>query len=122
MKKSIILLIAIVGYFGYNYVMAPSKDIHSSKADVSIQSAVLWSEFSKNSTVAEKKYTDKVVSITGTITEIVDNGVTIDNKVFCQLASTKNLQKAHQITVKGLFIGYDDLFDLVKLDQGRVLE
>ena len=124
MKKIIIGLLAImvIGYFGYNYVMAAPKNIKKSNADYKLQSDVFSKEFTKNLSDAEKKYTDKVISIEGEITEVEDYGVTIDNKIFCQLSNTTTLKKGERIKVKGLFIGYDELFELIKLDQGSVIE
>lgn len=124
MKKIIIgiILLLIASFFGYNYVMAAPKNIKTSKADYSISTTLFAEEFVKDLSFSEKKYTDKVVEINGGITEIEENGVTIDSKVFVQLESTKELKKGNQIKVKGLFIGYDELFELIKLDQGSIVE
>jgi len=121
--KIIVGLVILLGvsFFTYNYVMAPPKDIQSSKADISLSAANFSAEFSKNMSDAEKKYTDKIVGIEGSITEIEENGVTIDGKVFCQLESTNTLKVGGKLKVKGLFIGYDELFELVKLDQGSIV-
>jgi len=125
MKKLFLIafvLLIIVGYFGYNYVMAAPKNIQTSKADYSLTTQSFSNEFTKNMQLSEKKYTDKVIEINGEITEIEDQGITINDKVFVKLESTKKLKKGENIKVKGLFIGYDELFELIKLDQGSVLE
>ncbi len=125
MKKKIIIglvLLLVIGYLGFNYVMAPPKDIRASKADISLKTDAFLAEFNSNMSDAEKKYTDKIIAIEGKISEVEDNGITIDNKVFCQLENTSQLKKGTVIKVKGLFIGYDELFELVKLDQGKVIQ
>jgi hypothetical protein len=123
MKKTIIglLVVLVIGYFGYNYIMAAPKNIKTSNADYKLQSDVFSQEFTKNLSKAEKKYTDKVILIKGKITQIEDYGITIDNKIFCKLPNTKKLKNGEQINVKGLFIGYDELFELIKLDQGSII-
>lgn len=124
MKKIIIgvLAILVIGYFGYNYVMAAPKNIKTSNADYKLTSITFSKNFSSNLLEAEEKYTDKIILIEGKISEIEDNGVTINNKVFCQLPNTKSLKKGDFIKVKGLFIGYDELFELIKLDQGSIVK
>jgi len=124
MKKVIIGLVVImlVGFLGYNYVMAAPKNIKTSKADYNLTTKSLFDEITKNLGASEIKYTDKVVGIEGVITEVEENGVTIDNQVFCQLTDTENLKKGDKINVKGLFIGYDELFELIKLDQGSIVK
>ena len=117
-----IVLLVIAGYFGYNYVMAAPKNIQTSKADYNLTSKLFSDEFAKDMQVSEKKYTDKVIEINGKITEVEERGITINNKVFVKLENTKELKKGDTIKVKGLFIGYDELFELIKLDQGSILE
>jgi len=119
MKKVLIalVLLLVVAYFGYNYVMAPPKNISTSKADFKLNAADFSKEFSSNLADAEKKYGEKVVTLKGTITEVETGGITLNKSVFCKLDDTANLKTGTIISVKGLFIGYDELLEVIKLDQ-----
>lgn len=121
MKKKILLVVLIIvlvgGYFGYQYVMAPPKDISSSTADFKNNALNFALEFEKNETIATSKYTEKVIQVKGTITGVENNNITLDNKVNCGFENNINLKKGDQVIVKGLFIGFDEMFEEVKLDK-----
>lgn len=121
MKKKILLIVLILailgGYFGYQYVMAPPKNISNSKADFKSISLDLASEFEKSEATATTKYTEKVIEVKGIVTAVENNNITLDNKVNCGFESNVNLKKGDQVKVKGLFIGFDEMFEEVKLDK-----
>ena len=124
MKKILfsLLAFAIIAYFAFNYLMASPKDIKTSTADFNIETSAFSKEFVSDLATAEKKYTDKVISLKGKITEVEKNGITIDKTVYCKLDNTSTLKVGNTVSVKGKFIGYDDLFELIKLDQGSILK
>ncbi len=124
MKKALIALIIllVVTYIGYNYVMATPKDIQTSKADYSLDSSIFSKEFTTDLVASEKKYTKKVVSLKGKITEVENDGITINKTVYCKLDKTTGLKVGNQIEVKGLFIGYDELLEIIKLDQCSIVK
>ncbi|WNH07871.1 hypothetical protein [Thalassobellus suaedae] len=72
----------------------------------------------------KKKYLNKTIEINGSITEKNSDNLTIDDRVFCQLLNnTQNIPENNSpIIVKGRVIGYDDLLELVKLDQCTILK
>ncbi len=125
MSKKRILIVAVViviigGFFGYNYVMAAPKNIKKAKADFITTATPFTKEFTTNSKMASEKYKDKVITITGKVTQLEGNktGITINETVFCKFKESQNLKKGDTITVKGLFIGYEnDLFEVIKLDK-----
>jgi hypothetical protein len=125
MKKKIILILLVIGiiggYFGYNYVMAPPKNISESKADLTLNTKDFYAEFTSNAVNAEKKYAEKVILIEGTITEVEDEGPTLNKTVFCKFEDKTEFKVGDKIKVKGLFIGYDDLFEVIKLDQCSIV-
>ena len=125
MKKkvvvSIVLLVVIVlmGFSGYNYVMhGGERNLSSETTDFSVSSKIITAEFAKNADVANKKYLEKAVAVSGTITAINVNEITIDNAVVCALKTAdSSLKKGQAISVKGRVVGYDDLMAELKLDQ-----
>lgn len=124
MKKILIafVLLVILGYFGYNYVMAPPKNISESSADIKITAIDFSKEFSTNLESANTKYQEKIANIEGIITEVESEGVTINKTIFCKLDNIESLKVGDQVNIKGLYIGYDDLFEVVKLDQCSIVK
>jgi tRNA_anti-like len=117
----ILLLLALVGY---KYIYQEHRDIKNEHAEFVVSSITISNEFSQNSTKAEKKYLNKTIEINGVISEINENNLTLNNSVFCQFKNTINSTKYIEdtITIKGRCIGYDDLLEIVKIDQSTIIE
>jgi len=105
----------------YNYVYHKHRDIASERAEFVVTSRDIANEFAVDPSVSEQKYLNKTVEVHGTITELNDYDLTLDDKVFCQFSSKIGKIKSKDIKVKGRFIGYDDLLEQVKLDQCSIL-
>lgn len=126
MNKKNILIIAVAvlllgGYFGYNYMYHDHRDITKEEAAFSINAVDLAKEFSADPSVVSK-YLNKTISIKGTITEVEDKAITVDGGVYTMFDESIKLTKGSKIEVKGRCIGYDELLELVKLDQTSVVE
>ena len=72
----------------------------------------------------EKKYLNKTIEIEGIPSEINDNSITLDDKVFCQLVkkSSVAIKNGTKLIIKGRLIGYDNLLEQVKLDQSEIVK
>lgn len=126
MRKWLIILVLItIGIISYNYIYKDHRDIKTEQADFIISTDSLKSTFSNYPLKSEKKYLNKTIVISGIITEINTSDITIENYIFCNFGKQVDkspIEKNNSIKVKGRFIGYDDLLELVKLDQCYVLE
>ena len=121
MRKWIALIIVIVLVIvAYNYIYKDHRDIEGEMAEYVLSSTDLANEFAINPSAAEKKYLNKTIEVKGAITELNEFDVTLDNKVFCQF-STKIKSNSNPISVKGRFIGFDNLLEQIKLDQCSIL-
>lgn len=62
----------------------------------------LINEFSQNSIEAEKKYLNKTIETKGSITEINEKDITLDDSVFCQFTNQINntVKTNDTITIK----------------------
>ena len=111
--------ILIIGIVAYYYIYQPHRNISEENADFSLSAVELQETFSKDIVTAETLYLDKTLIVSGYISEISGTDITIDDTVFCLWNHTKttSLTVGNTITVKGRCIGYDDLLELVKLDQ-----
>jgi hypothetical protein len=114
-----LLAISLFGLASYNYIMyGGARDLTSEDTAFTVSSKQIIQEFSTNAEISNSKYLEKPIVISGTITAIDSSQVIVDHSIVLNLKnpdiSIKNNQK---ITIKGRFIGYDDLMQELKLDQ-----
>ena len=126
MRKWIIILVIIIiaAIFGYNYIYQDHRDIEKETAEFSMTSSEVATKFSENSTEAEQTFLNKTIEISGVISEVNSNDLTIDDNVFCQFSNEikEPIEINSKIKIKGRVIGYDDLLEQVKLDQCAILK
>lgn len=125
MRKWILILVIaiVVAIFGYNYIYQDHRDIQSEQAEFTMTSSEINQLFSENSTSAEQKFLNKTIEVSGLITDINSNDITIDDKIFCQFSNNldTSVDKNESIKIKGRVIGYDDLLEQIKLDQCTII-
>jgi len=123
MRKWIaLLIIVIVTFLGYHYIYQDHRDIESETAAFTFTAEDITNEFEINPSDAESKYLNKTIIISGIITGLNSNQITVNDKVFCQLNNPTNILKTNQkVTLKGRFIGYDNLLEEIKLDQCYII-
>lgn len=119
-RSKIIIGILVVGVIAavavYQYSMQPPAEIESKKVDYTGTSDAFLAEVKKDFSA----WQDKVVVISGNITNSDQSGVTLSNQIYCQLREDVNktaIQENQMVKLKGRVIGYDDLLEEVKLDQ-----
>jgi hypothetical protein len=122
-KKAIIgctiIIVVITLFYLYNYVLYKSqRNISSEVPSYELESTVLANEYTSNSQIADQKYLNKTIVVKGKVTEVEDSLLVLDKKIFCKMNKkmTKNLNN-DEVSVKGRCIGYDDLFEIIQLDQ-----
>lgn len=123
--KIVIVLAALVliGFLGYNYIMtAGARDLENEKSEYTVSAISVSNEFSTDPKNATTKYLNKAVEITGKVTSVNENVITLDEKISCQLKSPEKVEVGTQVNVKGRVTGYDDLFEELKLDQCLIVK
>lgn len=114
------LLFALGAYFGYNYMYQDHRDIKSENAFAKLEAEDLLSIFKANPSPKELNNT---LEIHGLVTEVDANSITIDGAVQCSFDEIiTGISMNDKVTVKGRCIGYDDLFEIVKLDQSTLIK
>ena len=116
-----VLLIAIVGFSSVYYVFnGGARDLASEETAFSVNSQSILAEFAQNT--QNKKYLDKAVAISGTVTAVSPTEVTLDGSIICGLSvADSTIQKHQKIIVKGRVVGFDDLMGELKLDQSSCI-
>ena len=120
----IIVIIAAATVIGYNYIYQDHRSIENENAEFIMSSNEIANLFLENSTSSEQQFLNKTIEVSGLISEINTNDITIDDKVFCQFSNTIKpaVREKFNIKIKGRVIGYDDLLEQVKLDQCTIIK
>ena len=115
-----IVICAAIGWFIYNMYNEPHKGVADVKPDIQTTAADLYNDFQRDETAANKKYLNKVIEVTGNVSEVQNvNGSQIIllsstgdmGGISCQLTNDENskrniVKKSTIITVKGKCSGY----------------
>ena len=112
----VMLAITSIGFTFYQYSFKPPVKISQKKIDFVGSSTELLNKIQKEG----NQWQDKVVIISGKITKLDSQGIMISPNIYCQFLDSiflKKIQLNDTISVKGRVIGYDDLFEELKLDQ-----
>jgi hypothetical protein len=95
-----------------------ARNLVTEETAFTVSSKSISDEFAANIDVSNKKYLEKAVAITGTITKISGKEIIIDNLIICIMKDIDStIQKNQVVTLKGRVVGYDDLMGELKLDQ-----
>jgi hypothetical protein len=128
MKKKVILfflLICIVSFGVYSYLYKSHRNISDEKASYSLNTNQLIEEYSNDEDLANSTYLDKVISVSGKVTQInvKEKSITVDEKLSGLVINDLSQIKVNDsIIFKGRFIGYDELLEEVKMDQITIIK
>jgi len=118
-----LLILAIIGVVGYNYIYQDHRNIEKETAEFSMTAIEVANLFKENAIDAEQKFLNKTIEVIGNVSDNNKTEITIDNQVFCQFLEPINeTQLNKNIKIKGRVIGYDDLLEQVKLDQCSIIK
>ena len=123
-NKIIVALILVVGViFAYNYMYPNHRSISEEPVSYTLDDESLFNEFKTDSHQAESKYLDQTIVVSGVVTSLNSESITIGNKIYCNFEFLNmDLKVNDSITVKGRCIGFDDLLEEIKLDQCSVIK
>jgi len=115
----VFILIVVFGmFFGYNYLFPDHRSIDQEVVRFTIDADAIFNAFIENAPLAESKYLDHTLVVSGIISTVNSQGLTINNKIDCKINTIDlGLQLNDSIAIKGRCIGYDDLLEQIKLDQ-----
>lgn len=121
-----ILILLITAIAIYRYTYQDHRDISNEKATYTLTIAVLEKEFAENDSLASAKYQDQTIEVTAKITaiDIENKAIILDNKLFASFNNSlsKDISSGKKITIKGRFLGYDELLEEFKMDQSSIID
>ena len=122
---SLLFFIAFFGtvFFTYN---KPHKDFSAAQTDITLEAAKLYEHYQNDLSDANLKFLDKVLLVNGPVTELNSRLVIIGDNIVCSLDSSHVLDTSiklyDEISVRGRCIGYDDLFEEVRIDHCFIIQ
>ena len=109
-------------FIGYKYMYHEHRNISSEDEIFNGTAIVLKQYFYNNSSESDNKYLNKTVVVYGEVSEVEGNTITINDDVYCVFDKNVNeLIISKHIKIKGRCIGYDELLEIVKIDQSVLL-
>ena len=105
----------------------PHKNYSSTKPNLTIDSSNFIKEFKTNATLATEKYLNQIILVNGYVTDKLTKSLVLDNGIVCTLDSTslealELIQINNEGSIKGRFVGFDDLFEEIRLDHCFIMQ
>ena len=116
--SSFVIIIAAVAvvYYLFN---KPHRDVTQEDHRHEILATTLIADYHKSVEEANTKYLDHVILVGGEVTAIDSVSITLAPGVFCHMhedESTEGVSLGDFVDLKGRVVGYDDLFDEIRMD------
>ena len=114
----IFIVLLMIVYAVWN---KPHKNYSNTKPNITIDSSNFINEFKTKSTLATEKYLNQIILVKGNVTDSLTNCVVLNNGIVCTLDSSSLkalglIQINDDVSIKGRFVGFDDLFEEIRLD------
>lgn len=127
-KKQVIILIGILvigaASIVYNFTFnSKHRDIANEEATSTVSAQKLFTDFQNNEALATTKYLDQVIEIKGEITAIEEGELVLSNQIQVRFNGAVMPKVANEgsLTIKGRCVGYDELLEMVKIDQASII-
>ena len=110
----------------YFYVYQSHRDIDAEQAAFETSVSELSQRFINNPDSSTVTYADQTISIYGNVTalDLKQNTITLDNKLIATTSKDQmnSAKMGELVKLKGRFIGYDELFNELRMDQCTIEE
>lgn len=138
-KKHLFIALAVIIFcYGLYVVYAmynkPHQNIAATPADYQLTVNEIFREFSADETQATLKFSDKVIALSGSVNKVqahedgpsyvllTGNGAVVN----CEISHENSMEISdgnigEQLTMKGLFVGYDDLLGEIQLKKCSII-
>ena len=114
--SGIVLILMAIGFYYYAY--KDHRDIATEGAVYTDTAVAIKDSIVQNN----EAFLNQTVEVLGVVTSLEDNNITLDDALVAQFENRPAAQLNQQLTLKGRCIGYDDLFEVVVIDQAMIME
>lgn len=109
------VFVLLIAFMGYSIIYKPHESIENQKV-LFLGNA---DDFKAEIAQGTEKWQNAIVELSGSLSDLNDQGGMLNETIFCQFKDpnlSKRLKPGMKVTIKGRFIGYDDLLEEIKLD------
>lgn len=119
----IFLVLVLTVFLGYQYVYQDHRNISTEEVSYELTKNDLDEFYNSNSENANKKYLDKTILLVGIVTSIdkANSSFLVDEKINCKFNNDFDVTISSIVSVKGRFIGYDELLDEYQMDECSIV-
>ncbi len=117
MKKAFFLVLVVIAsasFYAYYLYNKPSIDVQKATAELYFEAK----DLTKNPKIVQP-HIDKIIEVKGVISEIEDSDessiVILNGGIKCELLAKKNIQKGQTVSIKGIYTGFDEMFNEISL-------
>lgn len=118
----LLFLTLLGGIIVYAYLYKPHRDIEKERVIFEVDAKKIIQSFLDEPELANNRYLNKTIGITGTITAIDQNNLIVDNRLLARFKHSITQKVGDTMRFKGRCIGYDDLLEELRFDQCHLLE
>ena len=111
-----VLILTAIGLYYYAY--KDHRDIATEGAVYNDTAVALNDSIVQNN----EAFLNQTLAVSGVVTFVDDTMITLDDALVAQFENRPAIQLNQQFTIKGRCIGYDDLFEVVVLDQSTIID
>ncbi len=115
-----IAIIAVCGYYSYQYIYQKHKSIDDLEVAFSGTAAVFLDKIKQDAI----KWQNVIVELEGIVSSIDDKGFVCNENIYCQWDVNflnSEIKTGQIIKIKGRMMGYDDLLEEIKIDQTKII-
>jgi len=113
-SKWLFIITAFISVVFFLYLYQPQKKIENIKPSYLGTSK----DFIKNSDRDYNSWNTKTIELTGEISSVLEDGLMLDDFIYCQLKENQNkVTKNQKITIKGIVLGYDEMLNELKMTE-----
>ena len=113
-----VLVIVLLAVGVYIYAYKDHRNIANEGATFTNTALAVKDSLVQNN----EAFFNQTLIVLGVVTAVEDNTLTLNDALVAQFESNPIVSINQQLTLKGRCIGYDDLFDVVVLDQSIILK
>lgn len=116
---AIIAMIFLIALYTKQYLYGAHRDIATEETTMELSAQALATEFISNQEEASKTFLDKVITVYGKKTAQESMSIVLADQVQANLLNDHpiDFSKGEVLYLKGRIIGYDELLEMVKIDQ-----
>ena len=124
-KSNLLIALLFLGLLAAFLIYEYAYQDHKTIEDQKIEFSGSADDFKSMIAESNDEKQNVIVELSGKLTTLSSESAMMNNNIFCQFkdpAISSGLKKGQNVSLKGRFIGYDELLEEIKLDQCIIIK